>query len=78
MANSSFVFVEQGRQLALDQLNWKSFSVEKDYGTGSQTARFEAIIKDIIGLDYDGFRNSTLASTSASISRTRSSPVMPR
>ncbi len=46
MANGSFVFVEQGRQLALDQLNWKSFSVEKDYGTGSQTARFEAVIRD--------------------------------
>ena len=46
MVNGSFVFVEQGRQLALDQLNWKSFSIEKDYGTGSQTAHFEAIIKD--------------------------------
>ncbi|MFC1676830.1 YidC/Oxa1 family insertase periplasmic-domain containing protein [Planctomycetota bacterium] len=46
MASGPFVFVEQGRQLALDQLNWKTFTPEKDYDTGSQTARFEAIIKD--------------------------------
>ncbi len=44
MANTGFVFVEHELQLPLNKLHWKSFYVEKDYD-GSQTARFEAIIK---------------------------------
>jgi len=49
MANTSFVFVQQQLQLALDRLHWKSLdkeTIEDD----SQTARFEAIIK-IVGTD---------------------------
>jgi len=49
MANSKFVLVEQGWQFALDKLSWKSFDVITA-GDGSQTARFEAIIK-IVGTD---------------------------
>ncbi|UCC22145.1 MAG: YidC/Oxa1 family insertase periplasmic-domain containing protein [Planctomycetota bacterium] len=44
LANASFVFVEQGLQLPLDKLHWKSYDVEKGYD-GTQTARFEAIVK---------------------------------
>jgi len=44
MANKNFVFVQQQLQLPLDRLDWKSFDVETA-DDGSQTARFEAIIK---------------------------------
>ncbi|MHC4679878.1 MAG: membrane protein insertase YidC [Planctomycetota bacterium] len=44
MANAEFVFVEHQLQLPLDRLDWKSSRVETA-GDGSQTARFEAIIK---------------------------------
>jgi YidC/Oxa1 family membrane protein insertase len=44
MANTNFVFVDQKLQLPLDKLHWKSYDVEKGYD-GTQTARFEAIIK---------------------------------
>ncbi|MHC4438741.1 MAG: YidC/Oxa1 family insertase periplasmic-domain containing protein, partial [Planctomycetota bacterium] len=44
MANTSFVFVQQGLQLPLDRLLWKSLDPETAQD-GSQTARFEAIIK---------------------------------
>ena len=44
MANTNFVFVDEGLQLPLDRLQWESFDVEKD-SDGSQTVRFEAIIK---------------------------------
>jgi YidC/Oxa1 family membrane protein insertase len=44
MANTNFVFVEQGQQLPLNKLDWKSFDAETA-ADGSQTARFEAIIK---------------------------------
>jgi YidC/Oxa1 family membrane protein insertase len=49
MANMEFVFVQQKLQLPLDKLHWESFDVEKDYGDGSQTARFEAVVKDAAG-----------------------------
>jgi len=49
MANTSFVFVQQQLQLPLDRLHWKSFDVITAED-GSQTARFEAIIK-IVGTD---------------------------
>ena len=45
MANGSFIFVGPQLQLPLDRLHWKGFDVEKG-ADGSQTARFEAIIKD--------------------------------
>ena len=48
MANADFVFVQQKLKLALDKLHWKSYGVEKDYD-GSQTARFEVVIKDAAG-----------------------------
>jgi len=48
MANTSFVFVKRKLQLPLDRLHWKSYDVERDYD-GSQTARFEAVIKDDSG-----------------------------
>jgi YidC/Oxa1 family membrane protein insertase len=48
MANTNFVFVDQKLQLPLDKLHWKSYDVEKAYD-GSQTARFEAIIKTSAG-----------------------------
>jgi YidC/Oxa1 family membrane protein insertase len=48
IANADFVFVQHGLKLALDRLHWKSYGVEKDYD-GSQTARFEAVIKDAAG-----------------------------
>jgi YidC/Oxa1 family membrane protein insertase len=44
MANTNFVFVEQQLQLPLNKLDWKSFDAETA-DDGSQTARFEAIIK---------------------------------
>ena len=44
MANTSFVFVQQQLQLPLDILHWKSLDKETAED-GSQTARFEAIIK---------------------------------
>jgi YidC/Oxa1 family membrane protein insertase len=44
MANTNFVFVEQQLQLPLNRLDWKSFDAETA-ADGSQTARFEAIIK---------------------------------
>jgi YidC/Oxa1 family membrane protein insertase len=45
MASTSFVFVEQQLQLPLDRLEWKSFDAETA-DDGSQTARFEAAIKN--------------------------------
>ncbi len=45
MANREFVFVEQGLLLRLNELDWRSFDVVKAVD-GSQTARFEAVIKD--------------------------------
>jgi len=44
MANTSFVFVQHGLKLPLDRLLWKSLDAETAQD-GSQTARFEAIIK---------------------------------
>jgi len=44
MANTNFVFDQQQLQLPLNRLDWKSFDVESS-NDGSQTARFEAIIK---------------------------------
>ncbi len=44
MANTNLVFVQQQTQLPLNRLDWKSFNVETA-NDGSQTARFEAIIK---------------------------------
>jgi YidC/Oxa1 family membrane protein insertase len=44
MANTNFVFVQQELQLPLNRLDWKSFDAETA-DDGSQTARFEAIIK---------------------------------
>ncbi len=41
MANRSFVFVEQGRQLPLNKLHWKSTDTDKRI----DTAHFEAILK---------------------------------
>jgi len=44
MANTEFVFTDSKVQLGLDRLNWQCFDVE---GTdSSQTAKFEAVIKD--------------------------------
>jgi len=48
MANGDFVFVQQKLQLPLDKLHWKSYGVQRGYD-GSQTARFEAVIKDKAG-----------------------------
>jgi YidC/Oxa1 family membrane protein insertase len=45
MANTDFIFVQHQLKLRLNELHWKSFDVERDYD-GSQTARFEAVIKD--------------------------------
>jgi len=44
MANKNFVFVEQQLQLPLHRLHWRSFGPETA-ADGSQSARFEAIIK---------------------------------
>ncbi len=44
MANADFIFVHQRLKLALDKLQWKSSGVEKNED-GSETARFEAVIK---------------------------------
>jgi YidC/Oxa1 family membrane protein insertase len=44
MANRSFVLIQDKLQLPLDRLHWKSFDVETS-DDGSQTARFEAIVK---------------------------------
>ena len=47
MANKGFqneALVQQKLELRLQDLDWKSFGVEKDYD-GSQTARFEVVIK---------------------------------
>ncbi len=44
MASKGFVFVPQQLQLPLDKLHWESFYVETA-PDGSQTARFEAVIK---------------------------------
>ena len=46
MANGRVVFPQQQLQLPLNRLHWQFFEVEKDYYDGSQTARFEAIIKN--------------------------------
>lgn len=43
IANTNFAFVEQGQQLSLNRLDWKSSGAETA-ADGSQTARFEAII----------------------------------
>ena len=48
MASEDFIFVQQKLKLALGKLHWKSYGVEKDYD-GSETARFEAVIKDEAG-----------------------------
>jgi len=45
MANTNFVFVQQQLKLRLHELHWKSFDVVTA-PDGSQTARFETIIKD--------------------------------
>jgi YidC/Oxa1 family membrane protein insertase len=45
MANTQFVFVEPQLQLPLDRLDWKSLDVETA-DANSQTARFEAVIKN--------------------------------
>ena len=45
MANKELIFVEQLLQLRLNELHWESFGVERNYD-GSQTARFESIIKN--------------------------------
>ncbi len=45
MANTRLVFVEHQLQLPLDKLDWKSFGVETA-DANSQTARFEAVIKN--------------------------------
>lgn len=45
MANKEFVFVQQKVQLPLNNLQWKSFDVEVA-DDGSQSAKFEAIIKN--------------------------------
>jgi len=44
MANTNFIFVEHKQQLPLNKLDFKSFDPEID-DDGSQSARFEAIIK---------------------------------
>jgi len=44
MANTNFVFVQHELQLPLNRLDWKSFDAETE-DDGSQTARFETIIK---------------------------------
>jgi len=54
MANMSFVFVQKQLQLPLDRLHWKCFGKETA-GDGSQTARFETIIK-IVGTDEPVFK----------------------
>lgn len=47
MANKEFVFVQQQSLLPLDKLNWQTFDVcSLQDGSQSQTARFEATIKD--------------------------------
>jgi len=48
MANREFVFLKEKLQLSLQDLHFKSYGVEKDYN-GSETARFEAIIKTSAG-----------------------------
>ena len=45
MANTDFVFVQQQLKLRLSGLHWKSFDVVTA-SDGSQTARFEAVIKE--------------------------------
>ncbi|MHC4131720.1 MAG: YidC/Oxa1 family insertase periplasmic-domain containing protein [Planctomycetota bacterium] len=45
MANREFVFVEEGLQLRLNNLSWKSHDVEIA-SDGSQTARFETVITE--------------------------------
>jgi YidC/Oxa1 family membrane protein insertase len=45
LANKQLILLQQQRQLALDRLSWKSFDVETRED-GSQTAHFEAIIKN--------------------------------
>jgi YidC/Oxa1 family membrane protein insertase len=48
MANKEFVFVQQQLLLPLDKLHWQTFDVET-LQDGSQTARFEATIKEDSG-----------------------------
>jgi len=45
MANRSLVFADQGQQLPLDMLHWRSLGVTSEQD-GSQTAGFEAVIKE--------------------------------
>ena len=45
MANTGFVFAQEGQQLPLDKISWKSFDVETA-ADSSQAARFEAVIKE--------------------------------
>ena len=45
MANREFVFVDHKKQLSLQRLNWQSLGIE-NLPDGSQSARFEAIIKN--------------------------------
>lgn len=45
LANSEFVFVQQQLQLALQDLHWRSGDMETATD-GTQTVRFEAVIKD--------------------------------
>jgi YidC/Oxa1 family membrane protein insertase len=48
MANKEFVFVQQQLLLPLDKLHWQTFDVET-LQDGSQTARFEATIREDSG-----------------------------
>ena len=45
LANRNFILVQDKLQLPLDRLQWKSFEPQTA-GDGSQSARFEAVIKD--------------------------------
>ncbi|MGD2094371.1 MAG: YidC/Oxa1 family insertase periplasmic-domain containing protein [Phycisphaerales bacterium] len=54
MANANLVFVERELQLPLDRLHWRDLGKEVA-GDGSQTARFEAIIK-VMGTNEPAMR----------------------
>ncbi|MBN1803770.1 MAG: YidC/Oxa1 family insertase periplasmic-domain containing protein, partial [Sedimentisphaerales bacterium] len=44
MANTGFVFIDDGVRLPLDRLQWKNLGVKKD-AEGNESASFEAVIK---------------------------------
>lgn len=48
MANKEFVFVDDRLQVALDKLHWKSLGILKGYD-GTESASFEAVIKEVAG-----------------------------